>query len=121
MTHTMTEAQGNHRKSAPLKACLAANIKARRKSLGISQETLAELAGVSVQMIKRIEGRRTWVSDGMLSNLAAVLGASAFQLLIPSGTADSLVEAALVSGLLESLKRNIQDDISRRFEAVSLG
>lgn len=51
--------------------------------MNISQEKLAELADVSVQMIKGIEGRRTWVSDAMLENLARVLGVKAFQLLIP--------------------------------------
>ena len=111
---------GNH-EPVSLKACLSANIKARRKTLGISQERLAELADVSVQMIKRIEGRRSWVSDRMLANLARVLGVSAFQLLVPTGIADSSADnAAEISSLLDNLKRNIQDDISRRFEALSL-
>jgi hypothetical protein len=34
-------------------------------------------------MIKEIEGRRTWVSDKMLTKLAQALGVSAFQLLVP--------------------------------------
>ena len=104
---------------ALLKVYLSANVKARREILGISQERLAELADVSVQMIKRIEGRRTWVGDRMLANLAGVLGVSAFQLLIPAGAPDSTEDNALVSGLLDNLRRNIQDDINRRFEALS--
>ena len=108
------------REPASLKAYLADNIKARRKAMGISQERLAELADVSVQMIKRIEGQRTWVSDGMLANLARVLGVSAFQLLIPADVADSSIEADVVSGLLDNLRRNIQDDINRRFETLSV-
>ena len=64
-------------KSEPLRVFLSANIKARREALNISQEKLAELADVSVQSIKRIEGRRTWVSNKMLDNLARVLGVSA--------------------------------------------
>jgi len=106
--------------SVSLKAYLAANIKARREALGISQERLAELAGVSVQMIGRVEGRRTWVSDTMLAKLAGVLGVSAFQLLVPAGVADSLADTAVVSGLLDNLKLNIQDDINRRFEALAM-
>jgi transcriptional regulator with XRE-family HTH domain len=98
-----------------LRAYLSANIKARREALNISQEKLAELADVSVQMIKRIEGRRTWVSDKMLANLARVLGVSAFQLLIPSGETVSSGDSALVSGLLKNLKQNIHDDINSRF------
>ncbi|MDR3172232.1 MAG: helix-turn-helix domain-containing protein [Treponema sp.] len=44
-----------------------------RKELHISQEKLAELADVSVQMVKQIEGRQTWVSDTMLDKLARAL------------------------------------------------
>jgi transcriptional regulator with XRE-family HTH domain len=102
-------------KQEPLRVYLSANIKARREILNISQEKLAELADVSVQMIKRIEGRRTWVSDKMLTNLACVLGVSTFQLLIPPGGALSSNDSALISGLLQNLKQNIHDDIDSRF------
>ena len=99
----------------PLRAYLSANIKARRESLKISQEKLAELAEVSVQMIKGIEGQRTWVSDKMLTSLAHVLGVSAFQLLIPSDGAVLTNDYALISGLLHNLRQNIHDDIENRF------
>ena len=101
-----------------LKAYLATNIKARRDAMGISQERLAELADVSVQTIRGIEGRRAWVGDQMLANLARVLGVSAFQLLVPAGVADSPTDTAVVSALLDNLRQNIQDDINRRFDAV---
>jgi len=114
-----TMALGN-REPVSLKIYLAANIKARREALGISQERLAELADVSVQTIKGIEGRRAWVGDQMLANLAGVLGVSAFQLLIPVDIADSPTDTVVVSALLDNLKRNIQDDINRRFEALSV-
>ena len=97
---------------------LSANIKARREVLNISQEKLAELADVSVQMIKRIEGRRTWVSDKMLTNLACVLGVSSFQLLVPSTETVLSVDTALISGLLRNLRQNIQDDINNRFDRL---
>jgi len=104
-----------------LKGYLSANVKARREALGISQERLAELADVSVQTIRGIEGRRSWVGDQMLANLAKVLDVSAFQLLVPTGLADSPDDnAAEISSLLDNLKRNIQDDITRRFKALSV-
>jgi len=86
--------------------------------LNISQEKLAELADVSIQMIKGIEGRRTWVSEKMLTNLAQVLGVSAFQLLVPTGGTISSSDSALVSGMLQNLKQNIQDDINTRFDRL---
>ena len=105
-------------KPEPLRSYLSANIKARREALNISQENLAEMADVSVQMIKRIEGQRTWVSDKMLTNLASVLGVSAFQLLVPDGGSDVSNDSALASGMLRNLKQNIQDDINTRFDRL---
>jgi len=73
---------------------------------------------VSVQMIKRIEGRRTWVSDKLLTNLASVLGVSTFQLLVPPGVALSSDDSALISSQLQNLRQNIYDDIDRRFNRL---
>jgi len=101
-----------------LKRYLSANIKARREALNISQEKLAELAGVSVQMIKRIEGCRTWVSDKMLINLADILEVAAFQLLVPSSNEATTENYGLISSLLKNLKQNIQDDINNRFDSL---
>jgi len=76
------------------------------------------LADVSVQMIKRIEGRRTWVSEKMLTNLACVLGVSAFQLLVPTDKEAASGDKAYISGLLETLRQNIQDDINNNFNRL---
>jgi transcriptional regulator with XRE-family HTH domain len=76
------------------------------------------LADVSVQTIKRTEGKRTWVSDKMLSALAQALGVAAFQLLVPFDGAILPGDSAMISGLLFNLKQNIQDDISKRFDRL---
>jgi len=110
--------RGKTIKQEPLRTYLSANIKARREALNISQERLAELADVSIQMIKRIEGRRTWVSDKMLTNLARVLGVSAFQLLVPLNEPVQSDDSAIISGLLRNLRQNIQDDINSRFDRL---
>ena len=86
--------------------------------MNLSQEKLAELADVSVQMIKRIEGRRTWVSDKMLTNLAGVLGVAAFQLLVPSDDGAYFGDNALIYSQLKNLRQNIQDDINNRFDRL---
>jgi transcriptional regulator with XRE-family HTH domain len=85
--------------------------------LRVSQERLAELADVSVQMIKEIEGRRTWVSDKMLAKLSRALGVSAFQLLIPANGGGTPADNA-ISSLLRNLKQNIQDDINTQFDQL---
>ena len=84
----------------------------------ISQEKLAELADVSVHMIKRIEGQRTWVSEKMLANLAYVLGVSAFQLLVPTDKEAASGDKAYISSLLETLRQYIQDDINKNFDRL---
>jgi transcriptional regulator with XRE-family HTH domain len=86
--------------------------------LKISQEKLAELADISIQMVKRIEGRRTWVSDSMLEKLAQALGVLAFQLLVPAGEAALCDESVLSSVLLRNLQQNIQNDINARFNSI---
>jgi transcriptional regulator with XRE-family HTH domain len=67
-----------------LRKVLSANIKDRRKKLGISQEKLAEMTELSVQMINSIEGHRAWVSDKTLVALSRALGIEVFQLFMPS-------------------------------------
>ena len=84
----------------------------------ISQEKLAELADISVQMVKRIEGRRTWVSDAMLEKLAQALGVSAFQLLLPLAEDALHYDTAMIAALLRNLRQNIHDDINARFDRL---
>jgi transcriptional regulator with XRE-family HTH domain len=103
-----------------LRELLSANIKSRREMLDISQEKLAELAGVSIQTIKGIEGRRTWVSDIMLEKLAQALGISAFQLLVPDDKAALNDDKALIAVLLRNLRQNIQNDINARFDRLNI-
>ena len=73
-------------KNQNLRQILSANIKEQRQILGISQEKLAEMAGLSWQTVNSIECRRTWVSDKTLDALASVFKIETFQLLIPQET-----------------------------------
>jgi transcriptional regulator with XRE-family HTH domain len=70
-------------KTPNLRHILAANVKEQRRILGISQEKLAEKAGLSWQTVNSIECQRTWVSDNTLEALAGVFSIETFQLLIP--------------------------------------
>jgi len=79
---------------------LAANIKEQRKILGISQEKLAKMAGLSWQTVNSIEFQRTWVSDNTLEALANVFKIETFQLLMPSET-----RAALSLNSTEALRK----------------
>ena len=70
-------------KKPNLRYILAKNLKVHRKTLGLSQEKLAEIAGLSWQTINSIECHRTWVSDMTLESLADALNVETFQLLLP--------------------------------------
>ena len=56
-----------------IRALLAANIKKRRKHLGISQAILAEKAETSTHYIAQIEQRKKFPSSEMLERLAKAL------------------------------------------------
>jgi transcriptional regulator with XRE-family HTH domain len=70
-------------KEKQLRSVLSANIKKRRAILGISQEKLAELAGLSLQTINGIEGRRLWLSDKTMIKIAEALQIEVFELFSP--------------------------------------
>jgi transcriptional regulator with XRE-family HTH domain len=61
------------KKPTEIRVTLASNIRKRRKLLGLSQEALAEMAGISSTMVRDIETCRTWISDTTLTNLAVAL------------------------------------------------
>jgi len=66
-----------------LRRVLSENIRKNRASLRISQEKLAESAGVSMSHIRDIEYCKTWVSEKTLSKIAQALNMEAYELLIP--------------------------------------
>ena len=77
-------------KGSNLRQILAANVKEQRQILGISQEKLAEMAGLSWQTVNSIECHRTWVSDNTLEALANVFKIETFLLLVPPDTRAAL-------------------------------
>ena len=71
------------KKNAHLRRILSINIKKHRKLLGFSQENLSEKAGISTNMLRDIEGCRTWVSDNTLINIAIALKTDIYRLFMP--------------------------------------
>jgi transcriptional regulator with XRE-family HTH domain len=95
-------------KPEKIRRIFAQNIKKRREILGLSQEKLAESAGLSVQTINTIEGCRMWVSDKTISQLAKALSIEVFQLFVPYQP-DKLTNSP-ASVLLE-LRQKILSDV----------
>ena len=107
-------------KNQGLRQILAANIKEQRKILGVTQEKLAEMAGLSWQTVNSIECQRTWVSDNTLEALAAVFNIETFQLLMPPETraALSLNSTAALRKLAEA-KKEYDDTFSKIYGKLS--
>jgi transcriptional regulator with XRE-family HTH domain len=96
---------------------LAANIKARRAELGLTQEKLAELVDVSYQMIHDIEGCRTWVSDKTLQSLSKALEVEIYELLCSPLANDIDDQKGNFSPhLVERLHKAMKSDIDRRLD-----
>lgn len=64
---------------------LGSRIKERRQEMGMSQEALAEKAGISPNTVSRIEGGLTAMSVGIFQKLVQILGMDANGLLCHAG------------------------------------
>ncbi|MHB0911934.1 MAG: helix-turn-helix domain-containing protein [Armatimonadota bacterium] len=93
------------RKHTALLKTLGANIKKHRKALGISQEQLAETAGVSRDYLARIEVMRDSPSLGVLDRIAGALGVSPAELLL--NTEEQHISRA---ERLSTMLSNLSDD-----------
>jgi len=71
------------KKLPDLRKILSENIRKNRTALHISQEKLAESAGISMPYMRDIEYCKTWVSDKTLSQIAQALNIEAYELLLP--------------------------------------
>jgi transcriptional regulator with XRE-family HTH domain len=101
----MTKKQVNLRKT------LSKNIKNHRELLGLTQEKLAEKAKISSNMLRDIEGCRTWVSDSTLINIAAALETDIYRLLMPENLNESEKYRAVLQDLTKTFKK-LETDFS---------
>lgn len=89
---------------------LSANLKELRKGK-FTQETLAEAAGLSVQMINNIEGCRRWPSEDTLAKIAAALKIDIQQLFTPS-SAESEQTRTLYTVISEKIISDIRTSVN---------
>lgn len=95
-----------------LRKTLSANIKKHREQLSLTQEKLAEISGISSNMINDIEGCRTWISDKTLIKLAAALKVETYRLFIPQSLTAADIETTAIVDLTQDLLKIRKDYIA---------
>ena len=106
--------------SSVLRKILAANLKEHRRILGLSQEKLAEIAGLSWQTVNSIECHRTWVSDKTLESIADALQIESFQLLLPvEDTQSNTINSDDAVKKLVKIKRAFDDSFNETIKSIT--
>ena len=103
-------------KALAIRKILAANIKRFRETEGITQEKLAEKAGISTPMMCDIEGCRTWISDKTLARLSTALKIETYRLFIPdeiSGDDASKLLAKEITQEFLRVQKTYNNDIEK--------
>jgi len=100
-----------------LRKTISSNIKKHREHLGLTQEKLAEKAGISANMVNDIEGCRTWISDKTLINLAIALKIEIYRLFLPLAATDTEINKTIIKDLAQDLKK-IRKDFNTSFETA---
>ena len=93
------------KKPIDIRKTLSINIKNHRELLGLSQEKLSEKAKISANMVRDIEGCRTWVSDNTLSNIAAALETDIYRLFMPETINEAENYRTVLLDLTKTFKR----------------
>jgi len=102
-------------KARELRKILSVNIKKQREFLSLTQEKLAEKAGMSANMINDIEGCRSWVSDKTLVKLASALKIETYRLFMPLTLTDNDIGKTALIDLAQELQK-IRKDFNSGFE-----
>jgi transcriptional regulator with XRE-family HTH domain len=104
-------------KAQTLRKILSSNIKKYRDHLGYTQEKLAELTGISANMINDIEGCRTWISDKTLVKLSSALKIETYRLFTPPTLTDNDTAKTATLSLAQDLQK-IRKDFNTSFDNV---
>jgi len=107
-------------KELNLRQILSTNLKEQRKIIGVSQEKLAEMAGLSWQTVNSLECQRTWVSDTTLEAIAKVFKIDTFQLLVPPEIKAAIsLNSTVALRKLAQAKKTYDESITAIYNSMS--
>jgi transcriptional regulator with XRE-family HTH domain len=101
-----------------LREVLAANMKAYRSALGLSQARLAERVNTSTHYIGMIETKNNFPSPEMMERIAAALGVDTLAL-FASDTKDAASTEACLKTALEGIKSELGSIIDARLARMT--
>jgi len=98
-----------------IKKLLSRNIRLYRLSIGLSQEKLAETAGISLTYLGSIERGEKWPSPETLAGIALGLKVNPYDLLKPEKTVSGDVHK-----LTEKMVQDIQTTVNQTIRAINV-
>ena len=95
-----------------LRKTLSDNIRAARRDLHLTQESLAEAADISLSYLADIEHCKTWISDKTLLRLAKALHKQPFELLQEEPPATQKTDIHAISDIIYEEKKELVKTVS---------
>ena len=97
-----------------IREILALNLKEYRRKNGLTQEKLAEKAGISANYLSMVEISRKFPTPEMLDRLAQALNIQTFRLFDPAATPDGALlhlEQAIIENIEAVVRKTVKQDI----------
>jgi len=102
------------KKKLGIREILALNLKENRQKCGLTQEKLAEKAGISANYLSMVEVSKKFPTPEMLDRLANALRIETFQLFDASATAEGALihlERSIINKITSVIKDTIRETI----------
>jgi transcriptional regulator with XRE-family HTH domain len=103
------------RQMVSIREILTHNLKEYRRKNSLTQEKLAEKAGISANYLSMVEINRQFPTPEMLDRLAQALNIQTFQLFEPTSTADGAL-LHLEQKIVENIEKIIRTSIQQHIE-----
>jgi transcriptional regulator with XRE-family HTH domain len=101
-----------------IREVLAANMKAYRNALGLSQAKLAEKVNTSTHYIGMIETKKNFPSPEMLERIAVALGIDVTALFAKNDSQAEVIKTYLKAAL-EGIKKDMEQAIDARLKEMN--
>jgi len=105
----------NTRRGAGIKNLLSRNIRLYRETAGLSQEELAEIAGISPPFLGAIERGEKWPSPETLAGIAMGLKVNPYDLFKPELSISSDIQR-----LTEKMLHDIQTTVNHTLRSINI-